>query len=39
MADYGMAFKYSLGNFGESETRCTRVKLASDFVYLRCNYG
>ena len=34
-----MAFKYPLGNFGESGTHCTRVKLASDFVNLRCNYG
>lgn len=33
------AFKYSLGNFGEPEQLCHRVKLVGSFLNLRCNYG
>ena len=34
-----MAFKYSIGNLGESEKICIKVKLASNFVNLRCTFG
>ena len=33
------SFFTTIGNLGSPKTQCTRVKLASKFIQLNCNFG